>query len=614
MCSVANSITSEIVLDLDKYRAQLKLAEKEGGETGTRAGKSVGDGIEAGVSKGFSKVTGMLAGLAAAVVGAFSLHKMIEEATIGQDAVNKLANSMRAAGTGAFEEAVNFDDWAHAMQKSVGIADDVITSNAALLVSLGKLKGDGLEAASKAALDLSVGLSIDVNSAFELVAKAASGHAEMLNRHGFQLRKTGDDARDFAVALSQIEAKFAGLAEGKMNTFSGQLTHVSLAFNDLFEEMGKLIIKSPVVTAFVKLIADTFEKAAGSVEKFGKTGDVVGGLVKQLLQVSNIIVNYIGPPLELIYNVGRSVFYGLMEIIQIFVVATVSSLLYMANAAAMFSDKFKGIRDDLQAMQASAQEVLADFSKKTEESVGKLFEFNATDASQAFITKLQQVADTAKPIAADIGAGIKGAIEAPFMGITFGDIAAGMNDIKNKISITAAEIGRNLNQSIAGGATQAFAAFGGALAKGENAFEAFGKSVLKSIGGILIQIGQMMIAVGLCLSTVPMIFGLSGPAAVAAGVAAVILGGAIQALGGGGGGGAPAATSGGGVATEGGGGLTQPIGATNAALAETQEKGTQVHVTIQGNVLDRRETGLAIIDVLNEHFATNGGVLATGGV
>ena len=45
---------------------------------------------------------------------------------------------------------------------------------------------------------------------------------------------------------------------------------------------------------------------------------------------------------------------------------------------------------------------------------------------------------------------------------------------------------------------------------------------------------------------------------------------------------------------------------------EQQRPGTQIAVNIQGNILDRRQTGLEIAEVINEVFGTNGVGFATG--
>ena len=166
---------------------------------------------------------------------------------------------------------------------------------------------------------------------------------------------------------------------------------------------------------------------------------------------------------------------------------------------------------------------------------------------------------------------------------------------------------------IVNGLTNAFAGLGKALVKGQNGFEAMGKAVLAALGSMAIQIGTMLVAVGLgfsALGPVMPIFGLSGAAAVAAGLGLIVLGGALSAMGEGGETAAGTASAGGGVS--GNGGTANLGGAADGSQLEDVKPGTQIAVNIQGNVMDRRQTGLEIVEIIKEQFDTNGGQTLVG--
>ena len=168
---------------------------------------------------------------------------------------------------------------------------------------------------------------------------------------------------------------------------------------------------------------------------------------------------------------------------------------------------------------------------------------------------------------------------------------------------------------IVNGLTNSFAGLGKALAKSENGFQAFGKAVLSALGSMAIQIGSMLVSIGLGFQTlgpVLPVFGLSGGAAIAAGLGLIVLGGALQALGEGGetGAGTATATGGGGVVGAGG---TADLGAVaDGSQLERNKPGTQIAVNIQGNVLDRRQTGIEIVEIIKEQFDTQGGQTLVG--
>jgi hypothetical protein len=87
----------------------------------------------------------------------------------------------------------------------------------------------------------------------------------------------------------------------------------------------------------------------------------------------------------------------------------------------------------------------------------------------------------------------------------------------------------------------------------------------------------------------------NGGALIAAGAALATFGGVLAGLG-------SAKETGGGVATAGGGSSVSNDPVTAIPETEKQKPVTQVQVNIQGNVLDRRETGMAIMDVIREEF------------
>ena len=158
-------------------------------------------------------------------------------------------------------------------------------------------------------------------------------------------------------------------------------------------------------------------------------------------------------------------------------------------------------------------------------------------------------------------------------------------------------VGRKAFANIAAAATEgfarSFAAIGDALVKGENAFAAFGKAILGVLGDVAIQAGTVYFLLGIASYN---------PQQVAAGLALIVLGGALKALAGGGGGAA---------SVGGGGGLaSNPVDGNESPIQnQTQNPGAQVSVNIQGDVLDGEETGLRISNIIKDQFGANGVVI-----
>lgn len=112
------------------------------------------------------------------------------------------------------------------------------------------------------------------------------------------------------------------------------------------------------------------------------------------------------------------------------------------------------------------------------------------------------------------------------------------------------------------------------------------------------------VAVQSALAQVPYPFNFAAAALV--GVAAAANVAKIASVGGGGGSSAFSPATGGGSAGIGVGDLSPIVEAPKPEDTEPQTPKTEINLTIQGNVLDRRETGLAIAEILEEQFADQG--------
>lgn len=186
----------------------------------------------------------------------------------------------------------------------------------------------------------------------------------------------------------------------------------------------------------------------------------------------------------------------------------------------------------------------------------------------------------------------------------FGDFTDFADQNVERLRQRVAALGMQIRNNLVRGVGNAFAAVGKALVKGQNAFDAFGKAILGAFGGIAIQLGQFYLLLGTAQLFTP---GgqASGAAQIAAGIGLTILGGALQAIGGGGG--APAATT---PTAAGGAAPTSPdFGAPQGpdfGAIEDGEQRAQVNLIVQGNILDRRESGVELFDSLIEAANANG--------
>jgi len=148
------------------------------------------------------------------------------------------------------------------------------------------------------------------------------------------------------------------------------------------------------------------------------------------------------------------------------------------------------------------------------------------------------------------------------------------------------------------GISNSFAAFGSALAKGENALESFGKTALNALGGFMIQLGTLTIAAGVASTQLGIsLASFNGAGAIAAGAALVAVGAAVQSMSGGPGEqGTPTNPT-----------SVSPVETTDSVgdVAAAQEKQQAVVINIEGQILDPVGTATQIAELLSDVTNSN---------
>jgi hypothetical protein len=163
------------------------------------------------------------------------------------------------------------------------------------------------------------------------------------------------------------------------------------------------------------------------------------------------------------------------------------------------------------------------------------------------------------------------------------------NEIQSAVSQALAQSVRSLNL------------LGQALVRGSAAFKEFGKTILGIFGDLLIEIGTGIVlaskAVEAFRNTLTTLFGGFG---IAAGLALIAFGGVLKAYSGGAGFGSSVGSAG--IQTPGADSVSPEL---NPDDVDTESK-QRIVVNIQGDVLDSRESGLRIVELINEAFDTQG--------
>lgn len=201
-----------------------------------------------------------------------------------EQSVTKLNASLAVSGKFTEQSSKQFQEFAETLEGQTNISKNVILQNAAMIESFGNLDEQGLERVTKASLDFAAATGKDAAGAAQLLARASEGQVEALKRAGIVIESTGDNAKDFANALGQIETKFGGAAAALTNTFAGSIAGAKDNFEDLQIVIGDFITKNPAVIAAIKGIGDFFDGLKENLEdNKGSINDFIDNGIQKLI-------------------------------------------------------------------------------------------------------------------------------------------------------------------------------------------------------------------------------------------------------------------------------------------------------------------------------------------
>lgn len=636
-----DKIVIQIELDDGTIKKGFLNIQNNAQDTSEKIKKGFDDSTGAkGFAGSLSKINLGLLAIATTAVGAGvalskAFSKGVSEAIEAENAVNRLSSALALQGNFTKEAVQSFEEYADTLSTLTGIDDDLIISNAGLLASLGGLSGDGLERATKAALDLSQATGKDLEGVTQALAKAANGSTEALSRYGVKIDESIPKSDRFAVALDLIQKRFGGLAETRLNTFEGTLDLIGNKFNDVLKAFGQLITQSPVIRAVLKTTGELLATFASALERAFAGKDPFGSLLKNAIKFGLFFSTNILPPVEIFFNffkTGVLVFAtfvsgaiaGFAKIANFFAQNIVAPFLQfftntLASIVSVFSqetaDKLSAVGTNFvnatktianEASQATT-DIFTSVGGALVDSAGSVLETKASGFLTSTLEKYQTAVDGARNLASQLPTPEESG--GPFGPQNFDGIQSasdgfitaldGMNaaaaDFATKSRANFAEVGKAMFTSLGQGAGNAFAAFGKAIAKGQNGLKAFAGALLGTLGQAAVQMGSMFILQGLAYTFAGY---PNGPGLVAAGAALAAIGGVLSAFGGGGESAPSTSTSG--TASD-----TSSFGTPELAAAPVQPQASNT-IIVQGDVFDSDNTGSRIVDLLRQYTDKNG--------
>lgn len=263
MATTLEELVIKLEADNKKFLAEMKESQKAVSDSLSKMQKDMEETstkIDAAAKNGesaWSTFVGFLGGQA--VVGAFGMVKDAAAAlfqTIVVDGIaassesinqfNRLQVALAQTGQLTGTAAQDFAAFASEVQRTTKFGDDAVVSAGALIQTLGRLDQEGLKRATQASIDLSAALGIDLESAAQMVGKAAAGNTQLFGRLGIEIEKGSTKAETFANTLRALE-RFQGAAVNQSQTFSGAVVKLGNAYEDLQKQAGAAVTQNVAV-------------------------------------------------------------------------------------------------------------------------------------------------------------------------------------------------------------------------------------------------------------------------------------------------------------------------------------------------------------------------------
>lgn len=502
-----------------------------------------------------------------------------------ENAINRLSNSLATAGTFSKQALNEFVALADEIERTTTIQDDQALSLAALARNYTRTNEQAKEL-TKASIDLSAQLGIGLESAAQAIGSTFSGVVPRSLAKTVQgLKELSVDQLKAGAGLELIAQRFKGAAENEVRTFSGALAQLKNSFNGLQEDFGNLIIKSPAVLAVFKVIKDTINSLKATLTSFNAGDkDIFKPIILSAVNLGQALNTFIVIPFKVTFDAVTIIVNTFARLFVSIVGKIAGTASQLAGFFAPDSELFFKLKAFNEQSKVAFDELGAS-SQKASDNIRNAF--SGEDTASLFLKNIRTEVEATSGAMLALGENTKNG-------------AKQSEDALSSLALTAQQLGQIVSTAIRNSISKSIQLVVQNIAAGKNAFA----GLLKTIGGIfgdmLITIGETVLLAGIGMEAIRnSIVGLTGGPAIFAGIALIAAGALLKALSGGGGESTAVPTT----AASGGGSTTTPINEPAVIDEKSQQR---VVVNIQGDVLDSRESGLRIVELINDAFDTQG--------
>ena len=249
----------KVTADNKRLKTDMKTAEKTTKDSATKMQKSLNL-----ISFATVATAAMQFGRVISRVGR-SLGTFITAAAAQEEAVLRLTQALKTNSDFTAANLQALEDQAAALQKVTKFGNETTEAVQAQLISIGKLRTEGILQITPAVLDFATAMGMDVVTAGQLVAKTLGSDTNALSRYGIQLDMTKTGTERVVAMTKELNNMFGGAAG--VSGYSYNVAQAANAWGDVKEEIGFIITESRTVNTMWKTITKMMADAAAGMDK-----------------------------------------------------------------------------------------------------------------------------------------------------------------------------------------------------------------------------------------------------------------------------------------------------------------------------------------------------------
>ncbi len=260
------------------------------------------------------KSVGRMVGAFVSIYAATKAIKYVIE-NVKEEEAAVISLNAALSNTGIYSD--NFSkalrDNASALQGMTIYADEAIIAGTALAQNIGNLSAEQLPAAQKAAIGLAAAFNMDLQTAFQMVGKAAAGNTATLARYGIVLDEGLSAEEKFNKVLEMGASKFS-LAEAAATSFGGRIAQMKNAMSDMAENIGYAVL--PALTEIAKSVSTMFQDIGPVLDPLLKSlSSGFAKLVPTVMPLLQSLVGMLGAILPGAIDFLTTAFAGMMPVL-----------------------------------------------------------------------------------------------------------------------------------------------------------------------------------------------------------------------------------------------------------------------------------------------------------